>query len=191
MLKLLYGMREQGQQWILKIEEWMIRVWEGVRRPQLFIKRGTTKIGLLIAKTDDILVSGKVLEVKHLMRELRIAFTVRKVSIGGTFKIFGCEIYIGDEVVEMAMWDYLNPIRMVTVAGDRYHQGEELASYKEEGEFRSFSIWSYSCLVTITIKLYTFLEFPNAFLGPTIRSIPFQEFAIHFSFSMRGYSIKL
>lgn len=67
-------MRDAGRQWILKIEDSMLKQY-GVERAfgvsQLIVKRDASRIVLLVAKaTDDLLVViGKVEDVKHFMRE--------------------------------------------------------------------------------------------------------------------------
>lgn len=97
------------------------------------MKREESKIELLLAKTkDDFLVSGKFDDVKNYMQELGKEFTVGKVSIGGTFRFIGCEIDIGDKIVKISMWDYLDRIRNIKISDDRRHRGELLASNKEE-----------------------------------------------------------
>lgn len=57
----------------------------------------------MVKATDDFFVSGKAENVKHFMRELGNEFTVCKVSIGGIFRFIGCEIDVGEEVIEMSM----------------------------------------------------------------------------------------
>lgn len=57
--------------------------------------------------TGDFLVRGKVEDILNYMRELYKKFKVGKISIGGSFRFIGCEVDVGDEMVELSMWDYL------------------------------------------------------------------------------------
>lgn len=58
---------------------------------QLLTERGTTKIGLLVAKgTDDFLVSGEKEDVKNFTREVVKDFTVgRYLYVGRNFTFIG------------------------------------------------------------------------------------------------------
>lgn len=77
--------------------------------PQLFIKRETTGIILIISKaTDYFLLSVRLEYIRDLMRKLSKAFKVWKFSIGGTFRFMDLEINVGDEMVDVSMWDYLD-----------------------------------------------------------------------------------
>lgn len=126
---------------MLKIEDWMMKEY-GMERvfgvPQLFVKREATRIELLIAKaTDEFLVSGKTEDARNFMRELGKAFKVGKVAIGGTFRFISCEVDVGDDVLKMSLRDFLDRIKKVKIADERRHQGESLATDKEEADFRS------------------------------------------------------
>lgn len=117
LLKMPYGMRDAGRQWLLKIEEWMVNDYEMERIPgvpQLLVKRSAAQIKLLVAKsTDNLIVPGKSEDIRHFMRGSEKALKLGKLSIGGTIRFMGCEVDVGDELVELSMWDYLCTIKKV------------------------------------------------------------------------------
>lgn len=61
-----------------------------------------------------------------------------KVFIGDTFRFMGCLIEVGDEMVELSMWDYSDKVVKIRVTDDRFHQGENATTAQEEEKYRSF-----------------------------------------------------
>lgn len=84
------------------------RLWTGAYTGSaaIIFKTSASQVKVMVAKAkDDLFVSRKAKDVQNFMRELAKAFNVVKVSIGGKLRFMGCEVDIGDELVEPSMWD--------------------------------------------------------------------------------------
>lgn len=143
LLKLPYGMTDAGRQWLLRVDDWLLRTlgMSGVGGVnQVFVRKKGDKIVLLIAKViDDFLIAGKTEDIREFMRELSKEFEVGKVTIGGTFYFNGCEIDVGTNAIELSMWEYMSKLSTIPLSRLRKKQRDEKVTASEETAFRALA----------------------------------------------------